>query len=135
MPLAHLTYRALFFQKQAELENKRRHIVQEMLKTEKDYVARLHLLHHVSIFTIIGDYLCKSCSLGNTFGGGGGGGGWGVEWSGLNLKKFICSVKKVISLTVIMKTESFSTEMKGLVLVVNAKTVMSSLCSSLKLMI
>ena len=36
------------FQRKAELESKRKHIVQEMLKTERDYVARLHLLHHVS---------------------------------------------------------------------------------------
>ncbi|GFS07238.1 FYVE, RhoGEF and PH domain containing 1 [Elysia marginata] len=39
-------------EKKAELENKRRHIVQEMLKTERDYVARLHLLHHVFFFRL-----------------------------------------------------------------------------------
>ncbi|RUS76727.1 hypothetical protein EGW08_015507, partial [Elysia chlorotica] len=39
-------------EKQADLENKRRHIVQELLKTERDYVARLHLLHHVFFFRL-----------------------------------------------------------------------------------
>ncbi|GFO23266.1 fyve, rhogef and ph domain-containing protein 4 [Plakobranchus ocellatus] len=39
-------------ERKADSENKRRLIVQEMLKTEKDYVARLHLLHHVFYFRL-----------------------------------------------------------------------------------